>query len=78
MKYNQSQRRGKVAEMIKDAEEFKKTCPHCHNKYPEADNYCGDDGERLVAMEPGRAQNSGQGGEGVPDPKGSSGHPEKH
>ena len=36
--------------MIRETGESKKVCPRCHNEYPEADNYCGEDGTRLAAI----------------------------
>lgn len=33
---------------MKEAREgLRKKCPVCENEYPEADNYCGDDGSAL-------------------------------
>lgn len=42
-------RTDRVKEMSKES--GKRVCPICHKEYPEEDNYCGNDGAPLEAVE---------------------------
>lgn len=62
--------------MVRDTK-ASKICPHCHNEYPEADNYCGDDGSRLAAMDASdHSPTEGQGSDATPNARTASGRRE--